>query len=194
MARMSGLATLTAAAPPPPAPVPNVLSPISYGWTSRGTITIAAGAQNRPVFPFAGGERDHTNRLEACRRFAADIARLLRSGGYNARSEYAKKLDDYRRDLPKQPGDGDFLLADGHARILRSMFATDAPVLPVPIAAELKNFLEHHIALRAYYPAVAEFYDSVRTGHLERPLPLDAVQDFIQGVRDNTLRDACANG
>jgi len=170
----------------PPAPVPNVPSAISYGWTAQGTITITAGAQNQPVFPFAGGERDHANRLEACRTLAADMARMLQSGRYNARREYKETLEDYGRDLPSQPGEGNFILADAYARVLRQMFAAEASVLAPALAAKLKILLEQHIGLRAYYPAVAEFYDSVRTGHLERPLPLDAVQDFIQGIRDNT--------
>jgi len=58
--------------------------------------------------------------------------------------------------------------------------------LPVPLAAKLRTLLLHHIALRAYYPAVTEFYESIRTGHLELPLPLDAVQDLALGVRENT--------
>jgi hypothetical protein len=103
----------------------------------------------------------------------------------NARREYKETLDDYLRDLPKQPGEGNFILADAHARVLRSMFQAEAAYLPFPLAGKLKILLEQHIGLRAYYPAVEEFYQSVRTGHLERPLPLDAVEDFIQGVRDN---------
>src|SRR5580704_10767489 len=33
--------------------------------------------------------------------------------------------------------------------------------------------------------ATEEFYESVRSGHLERPLPIGAAEEFIQGVRDN---------
>ncbi|MDQ6869440.1 MAG: hypothetical protein M3178_14060 [Pseudomonadota bacterium] len=66
------------------------------------------------------------------------------------------------------------------------MFAAEQDFLHAPIAAELKVLLEQHIGLRAYYPATEDFYDSVRSGHLERPLPIDAVEDFIRGVRDNT--------
>jgi hypothetical protein len=79
---MSARLGWTITAPAPPAPVANVPSAISYGWTSQGTITVAAGPQNWPVFPFAGGERDHANRLDACRSLAADIARLPASGRY----------------------------------------------------------------------------------------------------------------
>lgn len=56
----------------------------------------------------------------------------------------------------------------------------------MPLAAKLKVLLEQHIGLRAYYPATGDFYESVRSGHLEAPLPMDAVEGFIQGVRDNT--------
>jgi hypothetical protein len=77
-------------------------------------------------------------------------------------------------------------LADAKARVIRSLFAAEQDFLPAPCAAELKVLLEQHIGLRAYYPATEEFYESVRAGHLERPLPIDAVEGFIQGVRDNT--------
>jgi len=86
----------------------------------------------------------------------------------------------------KQPKEGNFLLADAKARIIRAMFAAEQNFLPAPFAAELKVLLEHHIGLRAYYPATEDFYESVRSGHLEAPLPIDAAEEFIQGVRDNT--------
>jgi hypothetical protein len=138
------------------------------------------------VFPFKGGEGDHKNRIEACRTLATDTARALRSGKWNARSDYADTLDQYAAYLPKQPEEGNFLLADAKARIIRAMFAAEQDFLPVPFVAELKVLLEQHIGLRAYYPATEEFYESVRSGHLETPLPMDAVEEFIQGVRDNT--------
>jgi hypothetical protein len=138
------------------------------------------------VFPFKGGEEDHKNRIEACRTLATDTARALRSGKWGARSDYAESLDQYAAYLPKQPDEGNFLLADAKARIIRAMFAAEQDFLPVPFAAELKVLLEQHIGLRAYYPATEEFYESVRSGHLERPLPIDAAEGFIQGVRDNT--------
>jgi len=172
--------------PRPPAPVENVPSAVSFGWTSKGTITIVAGAQNWPVFPFKGGQQDHANRLEASRALATDTVRSLRSGKWNARSDYAEILDQYAAYLPKQPEEGNFLLADAEARVIRSMFAAEQDILPVPLAAKLKVLLEQHIGLRAYYPATEEFYESVRSGHLETPLPMDAVEGFIHGVKDNS--------
>jgi hypothetical protein len=170
----------------PPAPIENVPSAVSFGWTSKATITLVSGPENWPVFPFKGGKEDHKNRIEACRTLATDAARALRSGKWNARSDYAESLDQYAAYLPKQPDEGNFLLADAKARIIRAMFAAEQDFLPVPFAAELKVLLEQHIGLRAYYPATEEFYESVRSGHLERPLPIDAAEGFIQGVRDNT--------
>jgi hypothetical protein len=169
-----------------PLPIENVPSAVSFGWTSKGTITIVAGAQNWPVFPFQGGQQDHANRLEACRVLATDAARSLRSGEWNIRPDYAEILDQYVAHLPNQPEEGNFLLADAKARIIRAMFAAEQDFLPVPVAAELKVFLEQHIGLRGYYPATEDFYESVRSGHLERPLPMDAVAGLIRGVRDNT--------
>jgi hypothetical protein len=178
--------SLSVSEPTPPAPVENVPSAVSFGWTSRGTITVVAGQQNWPVLPFKGSEQDHANRLEACRVLATDTARLLRSGEWNARQEYSETLDDYVAYLPRRPDEGNFLLADAQARIIRAMFAADVKILPPGLAAKLQIFLEQHIGLRAYYPATEDFYESVRPGYLESPLPMDAVEGFIHGVRDNT--------
>ena len=115
-----------------------------------------------------------------------DTARSLRSGKWNARSDYVETLDQYIAILPKQPEEGNFLLADAKARIIRHLFAAEGDILPAPLAIELIVLLEHHIGLRAYYPATEDFYESVRSGHLETPLPMDAVEGFIQGARDNT--------
>jgi hypothetical protein len=169
-----------------PLPIENVPSAVSFGWSSKGTITVVAGHQNWPVFPFKGGHQDHANRLEACRMLATDTVRSLRSGKWNARSDYAETLDQYVAYLPKQPEEGNFLLADAKARVIRSLFAAEQDFLPTPFAAELKVLLEQHIGLRAYYPATEAFYESVRSGHLETPLPMDAVEGFIHGVKDNT--------
>jgi hypothetical protein len=117
---------------------------------------------------------------------ANGTARSLRSGKWQARSEYGDTLDDYDAYLPKQQGDGNFLLADAKARVIRSLFVAEQDFLPTPFAAELKILLEQHIGLRAYYPEMENFYKSVRSGHLQRPLPLDAFEAFIDGVRDNT--------
>ncbi|TPV97888.1 MAG: hypothetical protein USCAAHI_02689 [Beijerinckiaceae bacterium] len=105
---------------------------------------------------------------------------------WNARPDYAETLDQYVAYLPVQSEEGNFLLADAEARVIRSMFAAEAKILPVPLATNLKVFLEQHIGLRSYYPETEDFYESVRSGHLEAPLPIDAVEGFILGVRDNT--------
>jgi hypothetical protein len=169
-----------------PEPIEDIRSAISFGWTSKATISVIAGLENWPVFPFKGGEQDHHNRLETCRALARDIAQSLRSGRWNARVDYPESLDQYGAYLPAQPGEGNFLLADAEARIIRAMFAAETDILPIPLAAKLKVLLEQHIGLRAYYPATEEFYESVRSGHLEAPLPIDAVEGFIQSVRDDT--------
>ncbi len=176
----------TQAAPQFPTPLENVLSPVSFGRTSKGTITVVAGSRNLAVYPYRGGERDHANRRDTCRTLASDLARSLRNGRYNARREYGEPLDDYVKYRPKQSAEGNFLLADAKARIMREMFAADVNELSTPLAAQLKIFLEQHIGLRAYYPQTQEFYESVRNGHLEAPLPMDAVEGFIQGIRENT--------
>jgi len=65
------------------------------------------------------------------------------------------------------------------------MFEADHNRLPASIAHQLKILMQGHIGLRAYYPAIEQFYESVRSGHQEAPLPPDQVASIIQDVRDN---------
>ncbi len=169
-----------------PAPIENVPSPVSFGWSSKSTITVVIGELNWPAFPFEGGKQDHEHRLEACRTLASDIARKLQQQKWNVRDEYKETLADYAAYLPKHPEEGNFLLADAQARIIRHMFAEEKAILPFAFSVKLKVLLEQHIGLRAYYPEIPAFYESVRKGHLEQPLPIDAIEGFIKGVRDNT--------
>jgi hypothetical protein len=93
-----------------------------FGWTPKATIAVVSGLENWPVFPF--------KELEACRALASDTAQSLRSGKWNARPDYAETLDQYVAYLPVQHEEGNFLLADAEARIIRATFAADVNILP----------------------------------------------------------------
>ena len=170
----------------PPKPVANVPSSFSYEWTSAGRLAVAAGPQNVPVFPYSTSEMDHARGLETSRNLAARLFDDLHTRRVNVRREYGNALARYRDDLPPRPGEGNFMLADAQARILRGMFAADADTLSAPMASQLKVLLEHHIGLRNFYPEVEEFYGAVRNGRLEQPLPQDAVDGFERTVRKHT--------
>jgi hypothetical protein len=124
--------------------------------------------------------------LETCRELATDLLLLTRRQGFQARVEYTHGLNGYLSRLPGRPGEGNILLADAEARTLRNLFAAEADFLPVAFASKLKTFLEQHIGLRVFYPEIANFYRDVQRGHIEAPLPLDAVTAFVEGVKDNT--------
>jgi hypothetical protein len=110
----------------------------------------------------------------------------LKNRRYQVRGEYADGLAKYASRLPDAPGSGNILLADAEARTLRNLFAADAQILSPGFASQLKTLLEQHIGLRPYYPEIEKFYRDVQTGHLETPLPQDAVEGFVNGVRGNT--------
>ena len=141
----------------PPKPVANVPSSFSYEWTSAGRLAVAAGPQNVPVFPYSTSEMDHARGLETSRNLAARLFDDLHTRRVNVRREYGNALARYRDDLPPRPGEGNFMLADAQARILRGMFAADADTLSAPMASQLKVLLEHHIGLRNFYPEVEDF-------------------------------------
>ena len=166
--------------------IPNVASVFTFGWNEANRIALSSGPQNLPVFPFPGNEPDHRRRLEAERtqveRLISDIAHKQA----NIRPDYVESLRRYAGDLPDAPGTGNFLLADGEARILRALFESEADFLPQGFAARLKIVLEQHIALRAFYPEVERLYLDVRTGRLEEPLPQDAVEKATRTIAQNT--------
>lgn len=66
------------------------------------------------------------------------------------------------------------------------MFAAEQSFLPVRFAAELQILCEQHIGLQAYYPQTEDLHNSIRGGHLDAPLPTDAVEGFIKVIEDHT--------
>jgi hypothetical protein len=176
-------AILAAVAPKPlPAPAENVTAPFSFGWKSN-RIAMVAGPQNVPVFPHTGSDKDHRDRLDACRKTATRLAADLAAQRFNARRAYRETLERYLEDLPTEPGSGNFLLADGEARTLRGLFEEDADHLPRDLGERINRVLEFTIALRPYYEGVGRFYEDVKSGALAVPLPRDAVEGFVAVVR-----------
>jgi len=172
--------------PPRLEPLIGVPSAFGFGWTAAGTITAVSGSANWPVFPLPTSQADHRNRLEACRTIAKDVISALKAQRYNARPEFADVLTKYHKRLPKAPGTGNILLADAEARRLRDLWVNDLDSVSAGLASLLKIFLEQHIGLRPYYPEIEKFYHDVQTGRIETPLPQDAVDGFVKGIRDNT--------
>ncbi|HTW36470.1 MAG TPA: leucine-rich repeat domain-containing protein [Rhizomicrobium sp.] len=167
-------------------PVENVPAPYTFELNDSGTISLSANPANWPTFPFRTSERDHAQRLDVCRTLANDLLADLKNNIYQAREEYSRGLQKYGARLPERPGEGNILLADAEARTLRNLFAAEADILSTAFASKLKTFLEQHMGLRVFYPEIANFYRDLRTGHLKEPLPLDAVEGFVQGIQNNT--------
>jgi hypothetical protein len=168
-----------------PTAVEDVPSAIDYVW-SNDKITVGPNQASLPVFPFPGSEHDHVGRLEACAVLSNDLIRDLQALRWQVREDYVVELKHYLDRLPKKVGTGNILLADASARVLRDMFASEASILPSPFAAKLKALLQQHISIRPFYPEVDGFYHAVKTGRLDRPLPLDAVNDVKEVVRGQT--------
>lgn len=167
-------------------PVKGVPSPFVFKLSPEQRVALSPTDGSKVQLPFHSSERDHAQRLEACRAFAADMIEGLQEGKYQVRNEYASSLRKYLKHLPTRVGDGNILLADMYARTLRSLFAAEMSYLSVSLAAQLKIFLEQHMGLRAFYPEIAAFYRDVREGHLSAPLPLDAVSAIAKGIEEFT--------
>jgi hypothetical protein len=170
----------------PPPSIPDIPSAFGFGWTVAGTIALVSSLADWPVFPLPTSEKDHCNRLDACLTLAGDLVSALKARTYQVRSEYSSCLDKYLSRLPRNPGEGSILLADAAARTLRNMFAVDADILSPGFASELKTFLEQHIGLRPYYPEIEKFYRDVQSGRIETPLPQDAVEGLVAGIKANS--------
>lgn len=167
-------------------PVSGIPSALGYKWSAHGKITLESSSANIPRLPFPSSQRDHRLRLEASRVMASDLAQHLQKNKINVREEYALELGRYQSRLPSDEGNGNIILADASARLLRSMFAAEAAILPAPFASSLKILLEQHVGLRAFYPELEVFYRDVRSGTLQEPLPLDAVGGVVDVVVANT--------
>lgn len=174
---------------PVPKALDNVPSAFTFGWNASARISIIAGPQNQPVFPYASNQADHATQLAACRSLAQRLVDDLKASRLNcSRPDYREGLQRYLADLPIGPDMGNLVLADAEYRILRDLFAAEAGILSAPFASRLRIWTQQHIGLRTFYPEVERFYDTVKSGRLERPLPEDAVAGFEQVVREYTPR------
>jgi Leucine-rich repeat (LRR) protein len=169
-----------------PRPINNVPSPFGFRLSASGTIALTVSSANVPIFPLQRSIRDHANRLDVCRRLCEDLVGDLKERKFQVRDQYGESLKHYAARLPSAPDDGNILLADAEARTIRNLFSAEADVLSIAFASKLKTFLEQHIGLRVFYPEVASFYRDVQSGRIDDPLPLDAVDGVLNGVRDNT--------
>ena len=167
-------------------PLENIPSPYAFEVSRLGNIALGVSTANIPVFPNATSEKHHANRLDVCRTLANDLVSDLENKRYQARPEYSEMLLRYESRLPTLPNEGNILLADAEARTLRNLFAAEASILSAGFSSKLKTFLEQHMGLRVFYPEIAHFYRDVQSGRLEFPLPLDAVEAFVEGVRAST--------
>ena len=172
-----------------PAIIDNLPAAYSFGWNAAGKIAVIAGPHNLPFLPHKGSEADHKQRLDTARSQARKLLADLKAGKYQVRAEYRDSLKRYIDDLPREPGSGNFMMADAEARFIRNLFKADSAILPTPFAARLKTLLECHTGARAYYPEIARLYSDIVSGALETPMPLDAVDDIVQVVEDNTPRN-----
>jgi hypothetical protein len=170
----------------PPRTVRGVPSVFGYAWSEQNTIIMEPSSANIPIFPVPSSENNHTERLETCRTLVEDLVEDLDNRQFNVRDDYKSELKKYASRLPSEPEDRNILLADAAARTVRDLFAAEVDFLPAPFAARLKTILEQHIGLRAYYPEIETFYRDVRSGRLQKPLPLDAFTSVIRAVKMHT--------
>lgn len=169
-----------------PTPVDNLPSPFAFQLSPQRTIVVASNPANYPIFPGATSQREHKVLLNVCQTLGRDLIDDLHAQRFQVREEYKRSLEKYVSRIPSQDHGGDILLADAEARTLRNLFAGEAEIIDIALAAKLKTFLEHHTGLRVYYPELENFYRHVQTGRLEVALPLDAVDRFIAGVKTFT--------
>jgi hypothetical protein len=177
---------LPAEPPSTPKPLENIPCAFTFGWSASQKITVIAGPQNQPIFPFATSEADHKQWLETCHALTERLLSDLRAGRFNLRPDYCEALERYKADLPTAPGQGNFMLAEQEALNLRGLFEAEVDLIAAPFASRLRGLLQQHIALRGFYPVVERYYDAVRKSRIDDPLPWDKVEGFGRTVRDNT--------
>ncbi len=89
-------------------PLENIPSPFTFGFSASRKITVVAGPQNLPVFPFAGSEPDHRQWLETCHTLTDRLLNDLRGGRFNPRSDYRESLEQVQGRSAHGAGAGQF--------------------------------------------------------------------------------------
>jgi hypothetical protein len=172
-----------------PEPVANVESPWTYALSAKGTVTVTAGAQSFPYYPYFNSEEEHRETLNVCRLGAARLLEKLQAGRYhNARPEYAERLADYLGDLPKTAEGGSILLAYDDILNLRSDFEADFDVLPTPFATDLRRVIENQFALNPFYDIIERHNEAIASATRSRPFPKEAIRPLQNFISENTPR------
>ncbi len=172
-----------------PEPVANVESPWAYALSAKGTVTVTAGDQSFPFYPYFNSEREHRETLHACGVQAQRLLKKLLDGQYhNVRPEYAERLANYLDDLPTTAEGGSILLAYGDILNLRSDFEADFEVLPTPFATELRRVIENQFALNSFYDIVERHNEAIASGTRSRPFPKEAIRPLREFISENTPR------
>jgi hypothetical protein len=170
-----------------PRALDNVLPVIRFEWTPGQNIKIKPGTAFPLQLPLPSSKKDHADRLTACRSLAEELKEELSQRQFDLLSEYRNCIVRYLTELPVDSGpERNFLPADNQARILRALFASQATTLGTSIRAKLIIFLQSHQGVRVFYPSLRRYYEDVRNGYIEDPLPLEAMMQFVAGINEHT--------
>jgi hypothetical protein len=152
-------------------------------------VSVTAGAQSFPFYPYFNSEEEHRETLNVCRVGAARLLMKLQAGRYhNVRPEYAERLADYLDDLPKTAEGGSVLLAYDDILNLRSDFEADFDALPTPFASDLRRVIENQFALNPFYDIVERHNEAIASATRSRPFPRQAIQPLREFISANTPR------
>jgi uncharacterized protein DUF4339 len=172
---------------PAPEALDNILQVISFERGPGKNIRIKPGTEFPLHLPLPLSEKDHSDRLAACRSLAEDLKQELSQKQFELLSDYRDCIVRYLAALPcNSDPEYNFLPADNAARILRALFALEASTLGRSIHAKLSIFLQNHQGIRVFYPSLRRFYEDVRNGRTEEPLSLDAMMKFVAGINECT--------
>lgn len=168
-------------------PRKNITEVTSFEWPEDSRISISSASPLPPEFPYSTSKDDHTDRLNAAKNQAVNLANLLASQRYETQDELREAVRRYIELLPTEHLENSNLLeADNEARFIRSLFKSEFETMGNVLRARLQIFLEAHQGLRVFYPGIRSFYNDVRKGQITEPLPLDAAQNLVGGIREYT--------
>jgi hypothetical protein len=164
---------------PGPTAIRGVLSPVDFLASPGRPIRAVPSLDTKPRLETPVDRQDHKPRLDLCRANARSLLDLVQERTVNVREAYGRALSAYLAQLPTTTRKRNMLLADQEARILRDLFAADVAILPTEFAVRLRAMLQSHQALRVFYPGIARFYDDVRFGRNNDPLPIDSAERIL---------------
>jgi hypothetical protein len=167
-----------------PKPIEGLPSSYNFEISSNGKIKSQAGELSEigPYFP--SGRKDYLNQVKAYKKLINRLIKDLEDNKYNCREEYIGCL----RSAQEEFGDGDefenFAVIDAEIRTLIELWQFESQAVPVGLSRRFSVIIKQHYGIRAFFPGLYSFYQSINQGAVDGIAPIEALIKFKEALND----------